>query len=168
MNVKFDKKASTPKTPQGIYLTDFRIASSQRAFDPIDTNRHRLVVKESISTELHANYSETETAKANAIDQTTTEQYWQSDDLDSQAQPVGEWEINLEALPVKSKTTMRVQLWISSAGKIDRWELLSLHENTAAILECLAPIDSTVVNAARIHGQPTASIKLIEISIERD
>lgn len=86
--------------------------------------------------------------------------------VDTPAMPVGEWVINPEPLPFGRTSTIPVKVWVSAQGAIERWQVLGKNAPPQAET-VLKDLNRTVLNPARIGDQPVASIRYIELIIER-
>jgi hypothetical protein len=94
--------------------------------------------------------------------------YLASHEVDQPAQPVGEWVINTNLWPLGRKSVVTVQVWISAAGRVERWELIGDSRNDSIASESLAHLDETILNAARWRGKLVPSIQRLELLIDRE
>ena len=157
----FTSRLIFPEQQTNLALDVFTAAP--RAANGITQKKNSASVGESLSGRINLDSSmiELDLVPAEPI------RYWENSEVDVAAQPVGEWEINPNTLPLASVTVVELKLWISANGVIEAWELLGERANQRAVLDCLQPISGTAVNPAKRHGQPVASVKLIELRIER-
>ncbi len=92
--------------------------------------------------------------------------YFSYTEVDEPASPVGEWVINTAIWPSDIVSVIYITLWISESGNIDKWEASSdTSPDLAAI--ALRDIDRTVINAAIRHGSKVASVRTLELTIDR-
>jgi hypothetical protein len=87
--------------------------------------------------------------------------------VDQPAQPVGEWVVNTDVWPLGRKSVVTVQVWISAAGRVERWELIGDSRNDSIASESLAHLGETILNAARWRGKLVPSIQRLELLIDR-
>lgn len=108
------------------------------------------------------------TANIQPIDAEVTRAYFYSTpDVTVNATPVGEWIVNPVAWPVGQVNFLKIQLWISADGIVDRWELIAPGIQNEQIAEGLAFLSQTILNAAQINSVRVASTQIIELTIDR-
>lgn len=94
--------------------------------------------------------------------------YLTIEEVDIAAQPVGDWVIDFSKLQPGNSSVWVIEMWISATGKLEHWNLLSELENRDVAIWSLRELGSTPINAARLNGQPVASFRRIEITIDID
>lgn len=91
--------------------------------------------------------------------------YFEPDQVETPALPVGEWAIHAEVIPFGNSLRITAKLWISAEGTIERWELLNDDPNALAS-KVVKDINKTIMNGAQIGNHRVASIKYVEFVIE--
>lgn len=94
--------------------------------------------------------------------------YLSFDEVDQAAEPLGDWVIDTDMLPRGMTLRIVLQVWISAAGGIDRWELVGDTDSTAIARRALVDLSRTPMQAAFLKQQPVASFRRLEILLQRD
>ena len=103
---------------------------------------------------------------ATEIEQFANKNYLAIDEVDTAAEPVGDWVIDFSKWPLRHTSAVIVKLWISATGQLEHWELDGDLPDREAIEMALTPIDRTPINSARLNGHAVASFRRIEIAVE--
>jgi hypothetical protein len=93
--------------------------------------------------------------------------YLEPDQVDYAARPVGEWVINTQLWPIGQRSKVKVKLWISSIGAIDKWEVIEAEPSELVAKAGLEPLNETLLNPALAGGVPVASIQFLEFVVDR-
>lgn len=94
--------------------------------------------------------------------------YLPFDQVDQAAEPVGDWAIDTDMLPRGVTLRVVLQLWISAAGAIDRWELVGDADSTTRARRALSDLARTPMQPAFRNQAPVASYRQLEIILQRD
>lgn len=92
--------------------------------------------------------------------------HFHDNEVDLPATPVGDWVINPTPLPIDRPSRLAIKIWVSAEGSIERWELIAEDAPAGADI-VLQDLNRTVMNAARIGGKRVASIRFIELVVDR-
>lgn len=91
--------------------------------------------------------------------------YFDPDQLDKKADPVGEWVVDASAWPHELKS-VQIELWVNDEGQIDRWHFLNVPQPSPELLQFLRPLPRTLMNPAWRQGKPVHSRLRIEIFLD--
>lgn len=91
--------------------------------------------------------------------------YFESDQLDKKAEPVGDWEVDARVWPSGLKS-VRIEIWVDDEGHIERWNFLDLDKPSPELMQFLHPLPTTLMNPAWRRGKPVHSRLRIELFLD--
>jgi hypothetical protein len=92
--------------------------------------------------------------------------YLPFDEVDQAAEPVGDWVIDTDMLPRGASLRVVLQLWVSAAGGIDRWDLVGDTDSTTRARRALSDLARTPMQPAFRDQLPVASFRQLELILQ--
>lgn len=91
--------------------------------------------------------------------------YFDVDQLDKKAEPVGEWVVDTRVWPHTPKS-VKIEFWVSDKGLIDRWNFLDILQPSPELIQFLQPLPHTLMNPAWRQGKPVPSRLRVELLLD--
>jgi len=106
----------------------------------------------------------TSTPPAAGREATIATAYLPADELDALASPEHGWVLDEMALQQAGRSTLRLQLWVSAQGRIDRVMVLQATPVGEWVNKAIAPLHQTPMHPAERQGRFVASTLVVEIA----
>lgn len=91
--------------------------------------------------------------------------YLGPDEVDSPAEPVGDWVIDGRSIAPGQPLQWNIRVWISANGNVDGWELIGHSADDPIAQQALRELNLTVLNPARLDGKAVPSYRNLELSL---
>lgn len=89
-------------------------------------------------------------------------------EVDQPAMPLDEWNIDADTLPRGYTLRLVLELWISTSGNLDKWELVESSPNEQIALKAIEHIGKAHIQAALLNNIAVPSFRRLEIVIIRE
>ena len=165
--IDLGKKIDNSTEKSALSVTYVTVSPEQVKVNEISSPTSNLVSKQRNSVELIKPTQKT-IYSSEIIQPSITSKYYTSEEVLEPAKPLGDWVLDIQALPNGRTFQIFVEIWILENGEFEKFELIDASINDDLARLTTRNLLQTPMSPAMQDGKPVASVRKLAILIDTD